>query len=309
MEDFEMNNEYMSIISNIIANPGKKYEVPKKIEEKLCSFSNESIARNTDTKKFPRIQNTRAKVISRLRGRKMIPRVPFYIDKGNGERKLQISSIREEFTMKEEGNGKKENQKEEHNLEEQTITEEYKGLKEINYFNQWFAANNFDILKFNETYDKITIDEDESEYSPEDIRIEICDVDFTNLKNMWKYINDIQETGSWTCHNNLVRTIQNFFRQYNVDVFREIMKRPWLEAKKNVLKYFFITKKLLIKMQNGTKEKELRQELEDFKSEGITIINPENRTTRDLKRFREIRNMPNYKNSYEEIYKKLSELC
>jgi hypothetical protein len=82
-----------------------------------------------------------------------------------------------------------------------------------------------------------------------------------------------------------------------------------VEAKKNVLKYFFITKKLVIKMQNGTKEKELRQELEDFKSEGIAIINPEKRTPRDLKRFRETRNMPNYRNSYEEIYKKLSDLC
>jgi hypothetical protein len=67
---------------------------------------------------------------------------------------------------------------------------------------------------------------------------ERCDIDFTNLLSMWKYINDFQQTGNWTYLKNTLNTIQSFFKQFNLDIYREIMKRPWFEAKRDVMRYF-----------------------------------------------------------------------
>jgi hypothetical protein len=297
----------MSLVTDIVSHPEIRYKLPRAIEEKLDNFSNQSLARNTDTKKFPMIQNTRAKIASKLRNRKMIHRVPYYTEKRRA--KLQISETREEFSKKMNELEIDETQEISHNLDETPIMQEFTGLQEVEYFNQWFTANNFDILRFNETYDTITIDEDEPRINIEEMKIDVCDVDFTFINDMWKYINDIQKTGKWTIPEKLRNMIQNFFKQYNIDVFREIMKKQWYEARKTTLKYFFETKRLLLKMQNESNEKEVRQELENFKKEGIEIINPAKKAKKDLKRYLEVRKMPNYEISYEEIHKKLSEIC
>jgi hypothetical protein len=164
----------MNIIDYIVKHPGTRYKLPDDIEEKLNSFPNESLARNTDVKNFPKIQNTRAKIASRLRNRKIIPRVPFYTDKR--KKKLQISGTIEEFNKNLVDMKEGEEQIINQNMEEQSVMQEYDGLREIEYFNQWFAANNFDILRFNETYEKITIDENEPEIDIEKLNIDLCDV-------------------------------------------------------------------------------------------------------------------------------------
>jgi hypothetical protein len=250
--------------------------------------------------KFPKLHRTRARLLSKFISRKIIPRVPYYAEPERKKTKLQITTTTcQDWTDYKDK--KTQNQVIIHNMNEKPIEEMYPELREIRYFNQWTAAINFDILNYNRTYDNITIDENDSDYSTEEVKIEHCNVDFTKLRDMWKYINDIQLTGKWMCHKNSTNTIQNFFKQNNLDIYREIMKRPWLEAEKNVMKYFFITKKLIMKMQNNTNEKDLKQELELFKEEGIKIIKPERTTAKDLKRYREIRKVPNYNENSKEM--------
>jgi hypothetical protein len=161
---------------------------------------------------------------------KIIPRVAYYSQPEKRKPKLQISDTSSQSWITKEKQDVR-NEILECNLDPAVTEEGQKQLRGFRYFIQWSAAVNFDFCSFNRTYENITIDEKfQMNYEKEP-----CEIDFTNLLDMWKYINDIQQTGNWTCQKNRVKTIQSFFNQFNLDIFREIMTRPWFEAKKDLM--------------------------------------------------------------------------
>jgi hypothetical protein len=69
-----------------------------------------------------------------------------------------------------------------------------------------------------------------------------------------------------------------FFNQFNLDVYKAVQERQWLEAEKDGTKYFYIVKKLTVKMQ----VKSAIKELEKFKEKAIEIMSPVVKTTKAL---------------------------
>jgi hypothetical protein len=57
------------------------------------------------------------------------------------------------------------------------------------------------------------------------------------------------------------------------------------------MKYFFLVKRLTIKMQAKLGAKELEEELERFQEEAIVILNPVSREPKNLIKYRKLRNM------------------
>jgi hypothetical protein len=167
-------------------------------------------------------------------------------------------------------------------------------------FNQWTSAVNFDFCPFNKTYESITINED---FELNHLR-DPFDVEFTKLLQMWEYIRSIQQMGKWKFQSNILKTIQNFFKQFNLDAFRALMNRQWFDAIKEVMPYFFAVKRLTMKMQLDTNDREIILELERFKCIALDIINAENKTEKSLERFKKLRNF-NYEECAKEIRKKL----
>jgi hypothetical protein len=70
----------------------------------------------------------------------------------------------------------------------------------------------------------------------------------------------------------------NFFQSIQFRHFKAVQERQWFEALRDVMKYFFIVKRLTVKMQAklGTKE------LEKFKEEAIDILNPVSRIPKNV---------------------------
>jgi hypothetical protein len=64
----------MEILTNAVVKSSEKVDLPEEISTILFNFPNQSLTNNTDPKKFPRIHQTRARLLSKWTGRKIIPR-------------------------------------------------------------------------------------------------------------------------------------------------------------------------------------------------------------------------------------------
>jgi hypothetical protein len=112
-------------------------------------------------------------------------------------------------------------------------------LNNYRNFNQWSLAVNFDFYNYTKTYENITIDED----TQMNIERDSCDMNFIEIINIWKYIENIQQYGKWTCQSKFTKSPQNFISQFNLDIFKAVKERQWFEAQRDATKYFLLVKK------------------------------------------------------------------
>jgi hypothetical protein len=133
-------------------------------------------------------------------------------------------------------------------------------------------------------------------------------INFREIINIWKYIENIQQYGKWTGQSKFTKSAQSFISQFNLDIFKAVQERQWFEAQREATKYFFLVKRLTVKMQSKLGTKELDEELERFKEEAIEILNPANRSQKNLIKFKKLRSMK-YAAVRKEIMEKFEEIC
>jgi hypothetical protein len=190
-------------------------ELPEEVNSVLYKFSNQSLCKNFYPKKFPEIHKARVAIMRKFMYMKVIPRVPFYYKPSERKPLLQNSEATvfnqevTDFNQKDTFFQKSYNVINLHQIIEQEAKQEIvcnqdpettKKHLEIylnNYrnFNQWSLAVNFDFYNFTQTYENITIDQD----IPMNYERDPCDMNFREIINLWKYIENIQNYGKWTC--------------------------------------------------------------------------------------------------------------
>jgi DNA repair ATPase RecN len=72
---------------------------------------------------------------------------------------------------------------------------------------------------------------------------------------------------------------------------------------------FLSVQKINKENANNLSEIEIKRELETFKIDEIKIINPEKKSLKDLRKYKDIRKFGNYNDNAKEIYGKLTDLC
>jgi hypothetical protein len=186
----------------MITNPRNMIELPEEVSSILYSFPNQSLSNNFDPEKFPGIQKVRATIIGKFINVKVIPRVPFYYEPSRRKPTLQISEAtvfnQKDRVLQKSSNvinlyyiNEREAKQEIVNNQDPETTDKHLTIFLNNYrnFNQWSLAGNFDFYNCTKTYEKISIEED----TPMNYERDPCDINFRELIDIWKYIENIQQ--------------------------------------------------------------------------------------------------------------------
>jgi hypothetical protein len=91
-------------------------------------------------------------------------------------------------------------------------------------------------------------------------------------------------------------------------MFNEVQKRQGFAVLKDIMKYFFAVKKIIVKMQKKLETKQWKEELKSFKKAVIEIVNPKNRTTKALEKFHKASSF-NYKERRSIEMTNLERIC
>jgi hypothetical protein len=199
----------------MIINPRETIELPDEVSSILYNFPNQSLSNNFDPEKFPGIQKVKAIIIGKFMNVKVIPRAPFYYETSRRKPILQISEAtvfnQKDTVLQKSSNiinlqyiNEEEVKQEIFTNEDPEITKKHLEIILNGYrnFNQWSLAVNFDSYNYSKTYENTSIDED----TPMNYERDPCDINFRDLIDIWKSIENIQQYGKCSYQSNFTKS-------------------------------------------------------------------------------------------------------